>query len=182
MRKLASNRISGLKGRRVSGNGLDPYMDPHKREGAHVCSTCRAVNERGKWRWTDAPKGAKPTVCPACRRIEDRCPAHLLRLDGVPQDQRPEIVAMIHHTADEEARLHPIERLMWLQDGKERIEVALTGVHIARRLRAAIARSWRGRFASKLGVEQTDLRWKLEPKKGVKRTVVGRAKAARASG
>jgi NAD-dependent dihydropyrimidine dehydrogenase PreA subunit len=181
MRKIGSNRISGLKGRRVSGNGLDTYMDAHKREGVSVCSTCRAVHERGKWRWTDAPKGAEPMVCPACRRIEDRCPAHLLRLDDVPQDQRSELVAMIHNTADEEARLHPIERLMWLQDGKQRIEVALTGAHIARRLRAAIARSWRGRFASKLGVEQTELRWKLEPKKGGKRTVVGRAKAARAS-
>ena len=175
MRKLASNRISGLKGRRVSGNGLDTYMDAHKPEGASVCTTCRAVNERGKWRWTDAPKGAEKVVCPACRRIEDRCPAHLLRLDGVPQDQRSELVAMIHNTADEEARLHPIERLMWLQDGKERIEVALTGAHIARRLRAAIARSWRGRFASKLGVEQTELRWKPVPKKGAKRAVAARS-------
>jgi len=182
MRKLASNRISGLKGRRVSGNGLDPYVDAHKREGASVCTTCRAVHERGKWRWTDAPKGAHPLVCPACRRIEDRCPAHLLRLDGVPQDQRSELVAMIHHEADEEARLHPVERLMWLRDGKDRIEVALTGAHIARRLRVAIARSWRGRFASKLGVDQTELAWKPAPKKAGKAAPARLARAARAGG
>lgn len=67
---------------------------------------------------------------------------------------------MIHHTADEEARLHPIERLMWVTDTKSRIEVALTGVHIARRLRAAIARAWRRRFVSKLGTDTTVMRWK----------------------
>ncbi len=168
MRKISSNRISGLRGRRVSGNGLDPYMDAHKKEGVSVCTTCRAVHERGKWRWTDAPKDSQPMVCPACRRVEDHCPAHLLRIDGVPQEQQHELVAMIHHAADEEARLHPIERLMWLREDKERIEVALTGAHIARRLRAAIARSWRGSFASKLGVEHTELRWKPESKRGGK--------------
>jgi hypothetical protein len=67
---------------------------------------------------------------------------------------------MIHHTADEEARQHPIERLMWVTDTKSRIEVALTGVHLARRLRAAITRSWRQRFVSKLGVDTTVMRWK----------------------
>lgn len=177
MRKLSSNRISGIKARRVSGNGLDPYADAKKMEGASICTTCRAVNERGKWRWSAAPKGASSVLCPACRRIEDRCPAHLLRLDGVPADQQAELVAMIHNAADEEARLHPIERLMWLEQRKDRIEVALTGVHIARRLRAAIARSWRGRFASKLSVEQTELRWKAEPKKAAKRTAAKRSKA-----
>jgi hypothetical protein len=49
---------------------------------------------------------------------------------------------------------------MWVTDTKSRIEVVLTGVHLARRLRAAIARSWRQRFVSKLGVDTTVMRWK----------------------
>jgi len=56
--------------------------------------------------------------------------------------------------------LHPIERLMWVTDTKSRIEVAMTGVHIARRLRAAITRSWRRRFVSKPGTDTTVMRWK----------------------
>ena len=160
MRKLSSNRISSQKARRVEGGGLDAYAELHKPSGIAVCKTCRAVHERGKWRWSDAPEGAEAALCPACRRIEDRVPAHVLRLDDIPADQRQEIVAMIHHTADEEARLHPIERLMWVTDTKARIEVAMTGVHLARRLRAAITRSWRRRFVSKPGADTTVMRWK----------------------
>ena len=164
MRNLNSNRISAQKGRRAGGDGLDTYADAHKHEGVMVCTTCRAVNERGKWRWVPAPKDATAGVCPACRRIEDRCAAHVLRIDGVPKDQRHDLVAMLHHTADEEARLHPIERLMWLEEKEDRIEVALTGAHIARRLRAAIARSWRRRFASKLSEDHSVMTWKREAK------------------
>ena len=157
MRKLPSNRISSQKARRVDAGGLDAYADLHKPSGVVVCKTCRAVHERGKWRW---PDGAESALCPACHRIEDRAPAHVVRLDDVPEEQRTELIAMIHHTADEEARQHPIERLMWVTDTKSRIEVALTGVHLARRLRAAITRSWRQRFVSKLGVDTTVMRWK----------------------
>lgn len=167
MRKLPSNRIGAQKGRRVGGDGLDAYADVHKHAGAAVCTTCRAVNERGKWRWTAAPDDAESVVCPACRRIEDRCPAHVLRLDGVPKDQRHDLVAMIHNAADEEARLHPIERLMWLQESAERIEVALTGAHIARRLRAAITRSWRRSFSSKLSEDHSVMTWKREARTSV---------------
>lgn len=161
MRNMPANRIAGLKARQSVSQSTDPYADVHKPSGVVVCTTCHAIHERGTWKWGEAPTSATSALCPACRRISDRCPAHVLRLEGVPKDQRTELVAMVHRVADEESREHPLERLMSLEDTADRIEIRTTGVQLPRRLRASISRAFRQRFASKFSTDHSAMTWKV---------------------
>lgn len=160
MRNMPANRLAGLKARESVSQSMDPYADVHKSPGVVVCTACHAIHERGTWKWGEAPTSATSALCPACRRISDRCPAHVLRLEGVPMDQRSELVAMVHRVSDEESREHPLERLMSLDDTADRIEIRTTGVQLPRRLRASIARAFRQRFASKFSTDHSAMTWK----------------------
>lgn len=160
MRNLSSSRLGGLAARSEPARKSDPYLETKKPRGACVCSSCHATQQRGRWQWIDAPAGAAAVVCPACRRIADRCPAHVLHLGGVPRDQRAELVAMVQRVAEEEMREHPLERLMSVADKAGRIEVRTTGAKLPRRLRAAIARAFRRRFSTHSDVDRSEMTWK----------------------
>jgi NAD-dependent dihydropyrimidine dehydrogenase PreA subunit len=160
MRNLTKNRLSELKARPTTLPKQDPYADAHKPSGVVTCTACHAFHERGHWKWGAVPSGASTALCPACRRIKDRCPAHVLRLDGVPKDRRQELVALVHRVAEEECRDHPLERLMSLEDAADLIEIRTTGAQLPRRLRASIARAFRQRFASKFSAEHSAMTWK----------------------
>lgn len=160
MRNLPANRLGGLKARSENGHSSDPYVDARKPQGVSVCTTCHAIQQRGRWKWEAAPPGAATVLCPACRRVADRCPAHVLRLEGVPLDQRSELLAMVQRVAEEETREHPLERLMSLGDTAERIEICTTGMQLPRRLRSAIGRAFRRRFATKADADHSAMTWK----------------------
>lgn len=160
MRNLSANRLGGRKARATNGRDSDPYSDARKPPGVSACTTCHAIQQRGRWKWEAAPADAVAVLCPACRRIADRCPAHVLRLEGVPRDQRPELLSLVHRVAEEEMREHPLERLVSLGDTAKRIEISTTGTQLPRRLRAAIGRAFRRRFSTEADADHSAMTWK----------------------
>lgn len=123
----------------------DTYESTAKLPEPSACRTCAAVYSGGRWRWTAAPEGARPVTCPACLRAADNIPAGTLRLGGeFLRAHREEIVSLIRNTEQSEKALHPMERLMTLNEENGAIVATTTGVHLARRLGEALHRAYQG--------------------------------------
>lgn len=160
MHRLSGNRLASLRARHPESSPSDSHF---LRQGGEIrCVDCDAVQQAGRWQWRTPAAAATPGRCPACCRIRDRFAAHVLRFHHLPVDVRGELKAMVARIAAAETRTHPLERLMLLRDRQGHLEVATTGVHLARLLLAASLRAFRRHFAVRHGSEFTDLLWRDE--------------------
>ncbi|HLQ37124.1 MAG TPA: hypothetical protein VK348_04960 [Planctomycetota bacterium] len=66
----------------------------------------------------------------------------------------------MHRVAAAERSDHPLERLMLVRESGDAVEAATTGFHLARRLLAAIPRTWRHHLHVQLDHEHSLLRWR----------------------
>lgn len=128
--------------RRAAQQWVDPYRPQGKMYPA-VCTRCGAMEWQGRWRWDQPVPDLAPVVCPACERIRDNAAAHVLELTGALPRWWTEVKGLIANTERAEVQDHPMERVMKMQIGDDRVVVPTTGLHIARRIVAAIVRRWR---------------------------------------
>jgi NMD protein affecting ribosome stability and mRNA decay len=147
---------SRLKQRQVRGNPHleervhDPYRAQAKRKGPARCSECGATYARGVWRWQAVtPPARLATVCPACQRIEDRYPAGEVTVSGsFVAKHGEEIEGLIHHTAENEGREHPLHRIMEWKRRKGALVITTTDVHLPHRIGHALKDAWGGALAT----------------------------------
>lgn len=111
--------------------------------GAAVCPSCGAVAAHGRWSWGRAVPGMAPITCPACVRIRDHVAAHVLELAGDLGPCWNEVRGMIANVERAEIEEHPMERVMPIEVRDDRVFVPTTGLHLARRIAAAVVRRWR---------------------------------------
>lgn len=123
----------------------DPYQPKRKPHDPSVCEDCGVIWSRGHWHWGAAPDGAARLHCPACRRLREHAPAGFVRLSGPSlATRRAELLALLrHHEAREKAE-HPLQRIMAIEEGDERITVTTTDIHLARGLGEALQSAHRG--------------------------------------
>lgn len=119
-----------------------------------ACSGCAAVEWQGRWRWDATVPDLPPVSCPARERMRDGVAAHVLELRGDLQPHWPQVRAMIEEVERAEVREHPLERVMNVEIGDHRVLVPTTGMHLARRLCAAIVRRWRRAVAQRTGAQR----------------------------
>lgn len=123
----------------------DPYLERGKPRGPAACPSCGAIYRRGRWQWGEASERARPHLCPACRRTKEREPAGTVRVSGAYfAEHRDELLALVRNAERRETRLHPLQRVMGLQETRGGLEVATTDVHLARRIGDALASAHRG--------------------------------------
>jgi NMD protein affecting ribosome stability and mRNA decay len=127
---------------RGGGTRHDAYEPTAKLAEPSVCKTCGASYSKGRWVWGDAVEGAHAVTCPACRRIHDRFPAGIVRIEGDLGDRRQEMLNLLHNIEDAEKRDHALERIMHIQDSRDALEIATTGIHLARRFGEALQRTY----------------------------------------
>jgi NMD protein affecting ribosome stability and mRNA decay len=147
---------SRLKSGQVRGNPHleervhDPYRAGAKLKEPARCTECGATYVRGHWRWQGLmPPAPGTTSCPACRRIRDRYPAGEVTVSGsFVAAHRKEIDGLIRNTADNEAREHPLHRIMDLKRAKGGIVVTTTDVHLPHRIGHALKDAWGGKLAT----------------------------------
>jgi NMD protein affecting ribosome stability and mRNA decay len=85
-------------------------------------------------------------LCPACARIADKYPAGVLRIHGpVLQSHRAEILTLVRDEAKAEAADHPLGRIMDICDRTDEVEIAVTAMHLARRIVNALITTYGGR-------------------------------------
>lgn len=141
----------------------DVYRENNKRQAPMVCARCGAVFTGGRWLWDKSPKCAKKTMCPACRRIADRYPAGEIDLSGpFFTDHHEEILNLIRNVAKRETAAHPLERIITIDVADDHATVMTTGVHVARRIAAAISRSYHGDMSMRYPDDENTIRVRWE--------------------
>lgn len=123
----------------------DPYHPREKLTDATHCRKCGAVYRHGRWQWEAPAESGGPATCPACRRVQDRLPAGRLMLDGpYAAAHREELVRIACNQAEEECSLHPMHRIMRVEERKEDVEITTTDIHLPRRIGEALKRAHDG--------------------------------------
>jgi hypothetical protein len=133
----------------------DPYYEGKKYAEPTVCGDCRLVYENGRWIEKDQmPENPNIQLCPACRRIKDRCPGGCLYLSGKHFKMcRQNILNLLKNIAEQALGKDPTKRIMWQRSTETGLEIATTDGHLARRLGEAIHRSQKGTLDLKYGDE-----------------------------
>lgn len=123
----------------------DPYKSKRKLAEPSVCRDCGVVYLDGRWTSKPAPDDAQQTTCPACRRTQDQVPAGFLTLSGEFLAQhRDEITGLIHNIEARERAVHPLKRIMGLEDDEGKLVVTFTDPHLARTVGDAIGHAYGG--------------------------------------
>jgi hypothetical protein len=135
------------------------HAHPAGKSGPAACSNCGAVAIHGRWVWGRAVPGMEIVVCPACVRIRDRVAAHVLELAGDLGPCWNEIRGMISNVERAEVEDHPLERVMPIEVRDDRVFVPTTGLHVARRIAAAIVRRWRRGVRLQFTEASTRIEW-----------------------
>jgi len=140
--------LSTLSLRKGRHRGRHAKAQRPPKSAPRLCSDCGAVLVRGRWTWKarlSVPADiCLPTIlCPACRRVRDRDPVHVVRVEDLPRARARDIQALARRVEDAERASHPQERLVPLASGQGALCIGTTGLHLSRRLVAAILRSWK---------------------------------------
>ena len=123
----------------------DPYEAKGKLPEPSTCPECHAVYRDGRWRWGRAPEEAKQTPCPACQRVRDGIPAGILTLVGsFHLSHRTEILGLIRHVEEREAKEHPMKRIMEVSEQDDELSVTTCEASLARNLGDAIHHAYQG--------------------------------------
>ena len=149
--KQGNLRPRGLvAGRRIAGHAqedqiLDPYQRQQKLEDDTVCTQCGAVYHKGRWQWGATPVNRHEALCPACRRINDKLPAGVVKLHGaLGRQQREEILRLARHQEEAEKSEHPLTRIIKIDEDADGIVINTTDIHLPRRIGEAVKRAFHG--------------------------------------
>ena len=137
----------GRKDRLLTQKRKDVYRINSKISDSTWCSKCGVVFINGRWTWTEKPVQIHTALCPACRRIVDNYPAGFIELRGVfYSEHRSEILNLINNLESQEKKLHPLERIISIDQGQKMTTVTTTGIHLARRIGEALYHSYKGEY------------------------------------
>lgn len=121
------------------------WTDTYRFDKRHAafCPRCHSTHLHGRWGWKAPTADLRPAVCPACRRIEHGIAAHVVELAGAVHRHWNEVRGLIGNVERAEVAEHPMERVMRIDVHDDRVQVATTGLHVARRIVAALVRRFR---------------------------------------
>jgi hypothetical protein len=136
-------------GRRIFGRAqrdriLDPYEAQHKPDEPSACPQCGAIYHRGRWAWGQAPEGAHPHLCAACRRIGEHLPAGVVTLHRPPARLKEQVIGLVRHEEAAEKSEHPLNRVMAIEEADGNLLISTTDIHLPRRIGEALKRAYHG--------------------------------------
>jgi len=144
----------------------DPYKAKRKLPEPTVCPQCGAIFRDGRWQWTDShPYGADQATCQACNRIADHYPAGIVTVSGgIVREHKTDILNLVQNMEDLEKPLHPLHRIMSVEERADSIVVNTTDIHLPRRIGEALRRAHKGDLEIKNGAESHFVRvnWRRE--------------------
>lgn len=134
-------------GRAEDAPQQDPYKAMTKSHEPAVCPQCGAVYHEGRWHWSARPADAREELCQACHRINDHYPAGILTLSGpLVAQHKAGMIRLARHQEELEKKEHPLNRIMDIEEGTDRIVINTTDIHLPRRIAEALRRTWRGKI------------------------------------
>lgn len=136
----------------VGHESKNPYYEGKKYEEPTYCPNCGLVYSEGRWvneRPVDKNEGHEE-LCPACRRERDRQPEGFVYLSGSYLRQHQEEILNIAKNREKTAQsTRPLQRLMWVSLQDDRVEIATTSEHLARRIGKAVKSAHDGKLQIK---------------------------------
>src|SRR2546425_8158638 len=141
----------------------DPYQATRKYPEPTVCRDCGALFQHGRWQWASAPRMAHLALCPACRRTRDKSPAGFVTLTGTFFDtHREELIRLVRNEAEHERLEHPLNRIMHIEEGPDRVKVSTTDVHLPQRIGEALKHAYHGELELGYGKDEYTVlvRWR----------------------
>ncbi|MCL4296731.1 MAG: ATPase [Anaerolineae bacterium] len=136
------------KDRLIKEKRHDVYQERGKWPEPTCCTGCGALFVNGRWTWQKAPPQTYETICPACRRITDRCPAGYVEISGpFLVDHHAEMLNLINNVEKQEKSEHPLERIIAATLERDHLLITSTGHHLARRIGEALARAYKGELS-----------------------------------
>jgi len=137
------------EGRRWSGasNGrrIDPYKQLGKLAAPAVCPQCGAIYRSGRWQWGPRLADAQETICQACHRGNDNCPAGIVTLTGsFVRANRAEIARIADEQGLAEKRERPANRIIGIDQGGDEVVITTTDIQLPHRIGAAMLRTFQG--------------------------------------
>lgn len=124
----------------------DPYKTPHKLPEPTLCPDCGAVFHGGRWQWmASPPHDAHRTSCQACHRTRDVYPAGVITLKGgFAGEHRAELLSLARHLEAEAKRLHPLHRIMKIEEHPNSMAISTTDIHLPHAIAEAIHHAYHG--------------------------------------
>ena len=123
----------------------DPYQARGKLAEPTVCPQCKAVFEKGRWRWGAQPPEAHQAICPACQREHDHFPAGYVTLTGpFLESHREEILHLVRNHEGHEREEHPLQRIMSMENADGELHIETTDIHLARGIGEALHHAYQG--------------------------------------
>ena len=152
--------MPGHRHHRPTPPDRDAYREDQKLAGGTRCPDCDLVVRQGRWvrRAEEDPQDGPSHVCPACRRVRDRYPAGVVDLTGDLGDLGPELAQLVRNVEEAESEEHPLERVIELTVTEGSLFASTTGVHLARRVGAALERRLHGQVTITYGEEENLVR------------------------
>jgi len=148
MNTYSGSQVSGAQIRNIQELVHDPYFSKRKLPEPSSCPECGAVYHAGRWLWGTSSPDAHLSLCPACQRIKDHCPAGFLTLSGeFLSDHREEILQLLKNLEQYEKAEHPLKRLICMEhqsDGS--LEATFTDPHLARAMGEAVRHAYKGQL------------------------------------
>jgi hypothetical protein len=140
--------------RRFGRSQTDAVFETYDRSGkAHeplVCPECGVVYQDGRWHWAARPEKASESLCPACRRIQERAPAGVVSLTGPRVAAlKHDIIQLARHQEQAEKPEHPLNRIMDIEETRQGLVINTTDIHLPRRIGQALRRAFRGTLQTK---------------------------------
>ncbi len=123
-----------------------PYYEKRKYPEPTICPNCQLVYRKGHWT-TNTVESLKPKIlksinkelCTACRRLADRLPGGVIYLSGRYFAENGEEIMNIARNQEKQVRAsRPLQRIMWTKKDGQKVEIATTNFHLARRIGQAI--------------------------------------------
>ncbi len=141
-----------------------PYYEYRKYPEPSVCSKCGLVFKDGRWTNQAPPKGeVNEEICPACRRIEDKYPGGIVRLEG-PYflDRKEEIMNLVRNEEEDAKGLRPLQRIMGMEEDESGVTIYVTYPHLARRIGEKVNSAHKGslNFRYNEGEKFARVQWK----------------------
>ena len=150
MKSIRQSPQSGRSGRRTAGRAqrdhiLDPYQARQKLQEPTACRQCGAVYHNGRWQWVARPEESREALCSACRRINDKFPAGIVKFYGsFGLQQTEEIVRLARHQEEAEKGEHPLNRIISIEEDAQGVVIHTTDIHLPRRIGVAAKRAFHG--------------------------------------
>lgn len=145
-----SKKRSKITKRKAIDTAKDSYLLKIGPKDLAVCRGCSAVYHSKRWRLaTDEElKGKKSLVkvfCPACQKIKDNFPGGYVTISGeFLKEHKEEILNLVKNKEQRAMYLNPLERIMAIKQGKNKIEITTTTEKFAQRLGQILHKAFRG--------------------------------------